>query len=228
MDSVLIIEDSKDINLMLAESLTDAGYAVKSIFTGTDGIIEIKKHHYDLILLDIMLPYKSGDEILRELRQFSEIPVIVISAKDMVGMKIDILKLGADDYITKPFDLGEVAARIESNLRRSHTREKESNIFKYKELMLDDNSKSVSVKDIQIELTAKEYMILELLLKNRGKVFTKSNIYEVVWQEEYLGDDNAIKTHISNLRSKLKKVTPTEEYIETVWGLGYRLYKDSL
>jgi DNA-binding response OmpR family regulator len=225
MDSVLIIEDSKDVNLMLAESLTDAGYAVKSIFTGTDGIIEIKRHNYDLILLDIMLPYKSGDEILRELRQFSETPVIVISAKDMVGMKIDILKLGADDYITKPFDLGEVAARIESNLRRSHNRKKESNIFKYKELMLDDNSKSVSVKDIQIELTAKEYMILELLLKNRGKVFTKSNIYEVVWQEEYLGDDNAIKTHISNLRSKLKKVTPNEEYIETVWGLGYRLYK---
>ena len=226
MDNILIIEDNKDVNLMLAESLTDAGYAVKSAFTGTDGISEIKSHEYDLILLDLMLPYKSGDEILREMRQFSETPVIVISAKDMVGTKIDVLRLGADDYITKPFDLEEVAARIESNLRRSHKQEWAGKVYTYKDLALDDNAKSVSVQGTPIELTAKEYMILELLLKNRGKVFTKSNIYEVVWQDEYFDDDNAVKTHISNLRNKLKKANASEEYIETVWGLGYRLYKD--
>jgi len=226
VDNILIIEDNKDVNLMLAESLTDAGYAVKSAFTGTDGISEIKSHEYDLILLDLMLPYKSGDEILREMRQFSETPVIVISAKDMVGTKIDVLRLGADDYITKPFDLEEVAARIESNLRRSHKQEWAGKVYTYKDLALDDNAKSVSVQGTPIELTAKEYMILELLLKNRGKVFTKSNIYEVVWQDEYFDDDNAVKTHISNLRNKLKKANASEEYIETVWGLGYRLYKD--
>lgn len=226
MDSILIIEDNKDVNLMLAEYLADAGYAVKSAFTGTDGISEIKDHEYDLILLDLMLPYKSGDEILREMRQFSGTPVIVISAKDMVGTKIDVLRLGADDYITKPFDLEEVAARIESNLRRSHKQEKDGKIYTYKDLTLDDNSKSVSVQSTPIELTAKEYMILELLLKNRGKVFTKSNIYEIVWQDEYFEDDNAVKTHISNLRNKLKKVNLNGEYIETVWGLGYRLYKE--
>lgn len=226
MDSILIIEDNKDVNLMLAESLTDAGYEVKSAFTGTDGIREIKIHEYSLVLLDLMLPYKSGDEILREMRQFSETPVIVISAKDMVSTKIDVLRLGADDYITKPFDLEEVAARIESNLRRSHKQTKESRIFGYKDLTLDDNAKTVRVQGVPIELTAKEYMILELLLKNRGKVFTKSNIYEVVWQDEYFEDDNAVKTHISNLRNKLKKANPNEEYIETVWGLGYRLYKE--
>ncbi|SMF63767.1 DNA-binding response regulator, OmpR family, contains REC and winged-helix (wHTH) domain [Paenibacillus uliginis N3/975] len=226
MESILIIEDHEDVNLMLAEALIDAGYKVKSSYTGVDGIKEIKNKSYDLILLDIMLPYKSGDEILKETREFSETPVIVISAKDMVGTKIDLLKLGADDYITKPFDLGEVVARVESNLRRAHKQLQESKVFRYKDLALDDNTKRVTVGETEMELTAKEYMILELLLKHSGKVFTKSNLYESVWKDEYLGDDNAVKTHISNLRNKLKKVNPNKEYIETVWGLGYRLYKE--
>ena len=225
MDTILIIEDNKDVNLMLVEALTDAGYAATSAFTGIDGINEIKDHAYDLILLDIMLPYKSGDEILKEMRQFSEIPVIVISAKDMVGTKIDFLKLGADDYITKPFDLSEVVARVDSNLRRSHKQIQENQVFQYKDMLLDDSTKRVSVNTIEIELTAKEYMILELLIKHRGKVFTKANLYESIWQDEYLGDENTVKTHISNLRNKLKKANPKDEYIETVWGLGYRLYK---
>lgn len=226
MDRVLIIEDNIDVNKMLAETLTDAGYEVKSAYTGIEGVNEIKNNGYDLVLLDIMLPYKSGDEILREVREFSEIPIIIISAKDLISTKIDLLKLGADDYITKPFDLGEVAARVETNLRRYHKQAQESKVFQYKDMILDDNEKRVSVNNIEIELTAKEYMILELLLKHKGKVFTKSNLYESVWKEEYMGDDNAVKTHISNLRSKLKKANPNEAYIETVWGLGYRLYKD--
>jgi len=226
MDTILIIEDNKDVNLMLAEALIDAGYEVKSVFTGTDGIGEIKNHEYDLVLLDIMLPYKSGDEILKEMRSFSETPVIIISAKDMIGTKIDLLKLGADDYITKPFDLGEVAARVESNLRRSHKQVQGNKDFQYKDILLDDSTKRVSVNSTPIELTAKEYMILEMLIKHRNKVFTKANLYESVWQYEYFEDDNAVKTHISNLRNKLKKTNPNEEYIETVWGIGYRLCKD--
>ena len=226
MDRVLIIEDNIDVNKMLAEALNDAGYQVKSVYTGIEGVDEIKNKVYDLVLLDIMLPYKSGDQILREVREFSEIPIIIISAKDLVGTKIDLLKLGADDYVTKPFDLGEVVARVETNLRRYHKQASESKVFKYKGMTLDENTKRVSVNDIEIELTAKEYMILELLLKNKGKVFTKSNLYESVWKDEYIGDDNAVKTHISNLRSKLKKANLNEAYIETVWGLGYRLYKD--
>lgn len=226
MDTILIIEDSKDVNLMLAEALIDAGYEVKSVFTGIDGILEIKNNRYDLILLDIMLPYKSGDEILKEMRGFLETPVIIISAKDMVGTKIDLLKLGADDYITKPFDLGEVVARIESNLRRCRKQIQETKVFRYKDLVLNDNAKRVCINGLSMELTAKEYMILELLLKNHGKVFTKSSLYESIWKDEYFEDDNTVKTHISNLRNKLKKANPSEEYIETVWGLGYRLYKD--
>ena len=226
MSTILVIEDNEDVNLMLKEALTDAGYMVKSAYTGMEGINEIKNFRYDLVLLDIMLPYKSGDEILKELRGFSDIPVIVISAKDMVGTKIDFLKLGADDYITKPFDLGEVVARVQSNLRRAHKQIQESKIFSYKDMVFDDDKKRVSVKGIELELTAKEYMILEMLIKYRGKVFTKANLYESIWKDEYLGDENAVKTHMSNLRNKLKKANPEEEYIETVWGLGYRLYKE--
>ncbi|MBC3887557.1 response regulator [Acetobacterium paludosum] len=225
MDMILIIEDNKDVNHMLAEALTDAGYAAKSIYTGTDGIREIKNHAYDLILLDLMLPYKSGDEILKEVRLFSDVPVIIISAKELVGTKIDLLKIGADDYITKPFDLGEVVARVESNLRRSHRQIQENKVFQHKDLALDDSTKRVSVGEREVELTAKEYLILELLLEHPSKVFTKSNLYETVWEEDYFGDDNAVKTHVSNLRSKLKKANPHEDYIETVWGFGYRLYK---
>jgi len=226
MSTILIIEDNEDVSLMLTEALTDAGYSVKSAYTGIEGINEIKKDRCDLILLDIMLPYKSGDEILKEMRGFSQKPVIVISAKDMVGTKIDLLRLGADDYITKPFDLGEVVARVEVNLRRSQLQIQENKVFSYKDMILDDSAKRVTVNEIEIELTAKEYMLLELLIKHKDKVFTKANLYESVWQDEYLGDDNAVKTHMSNLRTKLKKTNAKEEYIETVWGLGYRLYKE--
>ncbi|WP_286910004.1 response regulator transcription factor [Clostridium sp. UBA1652] len=226
MKNILVIEDNKDVNNMLSEELMDSGYKVKSIYTGTDGIKEVKENNYDLILLDIMLPYKSGDEILKEIRTFSDIPVIIISAKDMVGTKIDLLRIGADDYITKPFDLGEVVARVESNLRRTSRQIQGSNKFTYKDLTLDDNRKQVMVNNVELELTAKEYMLLEILIKNSGKVFSKSNLYESIWKEEYLGDDNTVKIHISNLRNKLKKINPDENYIETVWGLGYRLYKN--
>ena len=224
--AVLIIEDNKDVNLMLAEALTDAGYRTKSVYTGTDGLRIIQNADIDLVLLDIMLPYKSGDQVLKEMRTFSDIPVIVISAKDRIGTKIDLLKLGADDYITKPFDLGEVIARVESNLRRSKQNLKKSHTYQYKDMVLDDDTKRVALNGRELELTAKEYEILGILMRNGGKVFTKANLYETVWGSEYLGDDNAVKTHISNLRNKLKKANPDQEYIETVWGLGYRLCRN--
>lgn len=219
--NLLIIEDNHDVNSMLREVLINEGYAVDSAYTGIDGLMSFKKNSYDLILLDLMLPYKSGDEVLKEIRKSSEIPVIIISAKDIVGTKIDLLKLGADDYITKPFDLNEVAARVEAQLRRSN-KLISTKAITYKDIVLDDKYKKITANGVELELTAKEYQLLELFLKNRSKVFTKANIYETIWQDAYLGDDNAVKTHISNLRSKLKAASPQNEYIETVWGLGYR------
>lgn len=223
---ILIVEDQKDVNAMLAQILKQAGYQIQSEYTGTDAINAIKTKEFELVLLDIMLPYKSGDEVLREMRTFTDTPVIVISAKDMVGTKIDLLKLGADDYITKPFDLGEVVARVESLLRRTRRKENKDKPFTYKDITLDSATKRVSIGEKELDLTAKEYKILELLITNLGRVFTKANLYEIVWEDEYFEDDNAVKTHISNLRSKLKKANPNNDYIETVWGLGYRLYKE--
>jgi Response regulators consisting of a CheY-like receiver domain and a winged-helix DNA-binding domain len=225
MDKILIIEDNKDVNLLIKETLIKEGYLVDTALDGVTGLKALKAGDYDLLLLDIMLPYLSGDEILKELRIYSEMPVIILSAKDMISTKIDLLKLGADDYITKPFDLGELAARVATQLRRIHKHEKTNTVLTYKDMSIDQSNKRIVVNGEELVLTAKEYFILELLLQNKGKVFSKANIYETIWGEEYLGDDNAVKTHMSNLRSKLKKANPSEEYIETIWGIGYRLCK---
>lgn len=219
---ILVVEDNEDVSKMIKTTLHAAGFQTDQSFTGMDAMDKLKANTYELILLDMMLPFKSGDSILKELRTFSDTPVIVISAKDTVTTKIDMLRLGADDYITKPFDLEEMVARILSTLRRTKTIGREKETLNWRKLTLEERSKQVTVNGSLVELTQKEYMILELLMKHKGQVFTKAHLYETIWAEEYLGDDNAIKTHISNLRCKLKAKDNTYDYIETVWGLGYR------
>lgn len=232
MERLLVIEDNVNVSRMLCEVLRDDGYEVDVAYDGMTGLQKFKEGDYQMLLLDLMLPYRSGDEILKEIRTYSDIPVMILSAKDMIHTKIDMLQLGADDYITKPFDLGEVSARVETHLRRyrkcngKQQTDEDDLIYTYKDLQLSSAMKKATVGENELDLTAKEYQILELLLMNQNKVFSKANLYETLWQEEYLGDDNAIKTHISNLRSKLKKANPEGEYIETVWGLGYRMYRD--
>ena len=198
MSRILIIEDSADINSLLSETLRSAGFETESAFDGLNGQKAALSGRFDLIITDIMLPYVCGDEILRKLREKSNLPVIVISAKDMVSTKIDLLRMGADDYITKPFDLGEVVARAENALRRAGGAAASSGtVLRYKDIELDCSDMRVTVGGREVKCTAKETLILEMLLRNPDKVFTKSNIYESVWQEEYLGDDNAVKTHIT-------------------------------
>lgn len=224
MERILIIEDEKDVSRLLVQALQDNGYETVPVYNGPDGIKKIQEENFQMVLLDLMLPYKSGDEVLKEIRKESDIPVIIISARNMVQTKIDLLVMGADDYITKPFDLGEVAARVFSNLRRYENRQHSSPKIIYKELELDEESKTISVCGHALDLTAKEYQMFSLFIKFPRKVFSKANLYETIWGGEYIGDDNVIKTHISNIRNKLKSRTDTG-YIETVWGLGYRLYK---
>lgn len=224
MEKILIIEDNRDLNAMLVKFLQGCGYNTQSAYDGVSGEQMAVSGDYDLILLDIMLPYKSGDQILQVIRRTSNKPIIVISAKDMIGTKIDMLKSGADDYITKPFDLGELEARIITNLRRYQASAAQSEMLTFKDIELNIQSKTVSVGGNQVVLTAKEYLIMELFLRNQEKIFSKSNIYETIWGMDYLGDDSSVKSHLSRLRSKLNNAGG-DEYIETVWGMGYRLKK---
>lgn len=224
--SILVIEDDKEINSLLCKALSNNDYITESAYTGIQGLDMLKTEKYDMVLLDIMLPYKSGDKLLQELRIFSDIPVLVISAKETTQIKIDLLQSGADDYITKPFDLDEVVARVEANLRRTQqiSVTKNRSLF-YKDIMLDTSAKQVFINNNEITLTATEIKILELLLSQPQKVYSKANLFESIWNEEYTVDDNTLNVHISRLRQKLKKANEKEEYIETLWGLGYRLAK---
>lgn len=224
-NTVLIAEDDKEINQLLRNYLEEEGYNCLSAGTGLDALRLIKEEAPDLVLLDLMLPLKSGDAVLEEVRKFSDVPVIVVSAKDMVRTKIDLMRLGADDYVTKPFDLDELLVRIEAVLRRSGRNDKTSNApLKFKNMEIDTDLKKVFVSGHELSLAAKEYSILELIIGNPTKLFSKANLFESVWKEKYMDDDNIIKVHMSNIRSKIKEYDP-DEYIETVWGMGYRLKK---
>lgn len=223
MRRILIVEDDKEINGLLYKLLGENGYQPQAAFTGIDGLNMLCADSFDLVLLDIMLPFKSGDEVLRKLRSFSNTPVIMITAKDLTQTKIDLLRLGADDYITKPFDVDEVLARIEAALRRYNPTQALDKILTYQHIVIDCEAKRVTVSGETIALTATEYAILELLMLNPTKIFSKRNLFERISGEQYLSDDNTMNVHISNMRQKLRGAG---KYIETVYGMGYRLARN--
>ncbi|WP_419960694.1 response regulator transcription factor [Psychrobacillus sp. BM2] len=222
---ILVVEDDNDINELLCNIIRKSGYIPQPAYSGTEAMLYIKNREWDMLLLDLMLPGMTGEEILENISERMTCPIIIISARLEQQTKIDALRTGADDYITKPFDIGEVSARIDSHLRRY---QKMGNISKkkelrYKDLTIDTEAKLVQVNNKILTLTAREYAILNLLLSSPKKIFTKANVFESVWKEEFHGDDNTINVHISNVRNKLAKANPNEEYIETIWGMGYRL-----
>lgn len=233
MPKLLVIEDDREINHLICEYMAEAGYEMLSASNGLEGLAMLERiKDIDLCLLDLMLPMKSGDRVIARLREFSEVPVIVLSAKDTIQTKIDLFRMGADDYITKPFDLDELLVRVEAVLKRTAYRvgtgenrkqeQKAGQSYSYKNLVLDDQAKIVRVNGNKLDLTVKEYGILKLLLENPKKLFSKANLFESVWNETYYPEDNALKVHMSNLRTKIKKYDD-REYIETVWGMGYKL-----
>ncbi|MDP4090055.1 MAG: response regulator transcription factor [Bacillota bacterium] len=224
--NILVVEDDNHINNMLAALLTRNGYNVKQAYSGTEARLYLERGEFHLVLLDLMLPGMNGEELLKEIRNTRQMPIIIITAKLDRQSKVEMLRAGADDYIIKPFDIEEVSARVYSNIRRylefGDGAGKTGNLT-YKDITLNKETKEILVNGTAVILTAREFAILELLLSHPRKVFTKANLFESVWGDEYLGDDNTVNVHMSNLRNKLLRANPQEEYIETIWGMGYRL-----
>ncbi len=232
MRKVLVVEDDQEIRNLLKNFLVENEFEVDEAKDGNIASDKISDEQYDIILMDMMLPFKSGDVLIKELRDSKDAkkagtPVIVLSAKTMKDTRLEVLRMGADDYIIKPFDLDEVLVRIEVVLRRSENEGKSdsgvsTNVLSHNGLVLDKEMNSVMFEGTPVKLTAKELLLLELFLQNPQKTFTKANLYETVWEDTYYYEDNTINVHMSNLRSKLKKATG-HEFIETVWGIGYKL-----
>jgi len=220
--TILIIEDDKDINEMLTKLLTNNNYNVLNAYSGTEGVL-VHNDNIDLILLDLMLPGKNGEEIIKELKNKNNVPVIVMSAIQDIDKKVDLFDLGANDYITKPFHNDELLARIKVQLRdKSNTI---SNILKFKDVELNKVNFTVNCNNKEVAFTKKEFELLKLFMENENQTLTKSMIFDSIWNDENSADDNTLNVHISKIKNKLKECNPDEEYIETVWSIGYRLKK---
>lgn len=221
---ILVVEDDQDINRLLCRILTDGGYDVRPAFSGSEAVLWAEQYDYDLVLLDLMLPGITGEEFIARMRKKRTMPIIVLSAKAGLEDRVNVLRLGADDFIPKPFDNAEVLARVEAQLRRykQFSAPGGGQVLRCGDLELDREAIRVTAGGREVTLTAREFEILALLMSHPRKVFTREQLYESAWGGEYMGDDNTVNVHISNLRSKLSKVSD-QEYIKTVWGIGFKM-----
>ena len=223
---ILIVDDDENIAELISLYLTKECFDTMMVHDGEDALSAFDTYAPNLILLDLMLPGIPGEEVLRDIRKKGNTPVIILTAKDTIDDKVEFLRGGADDYVTKPFDIKEVTARVEVQIRRAETtgRKEEEHRFTYQELELNKGDFTVKVGNTELpHITKQEFSILELLLKHPKKVFSKEEMFEYAWEEQYMGETKTLDVHISNIRKKIKAVTD-KEYIETVWGIGYRLH----
>ena len=221
---ILVVEDDQDINRLLCRILTDGGCDVRPAFSGSEAVLWAEQYDYDLVLLDLMLPGLTGEEFIARMRRRKTMPIIVLSAKAGLEDRVNVLRLGADDFIPKPFDNDEVLARVEAQLRRykQFSTPGGGQVLRCGDLELDRDAIRVTAGGREVALTAREFEILSLLMSHPRKVFTREQLYESAWGGEYMGDDNTVNVHISNLRSKLAKASD-REYIKTVWGIGFKM-----
>ena len=224
---LLLVEDDIEISQMLKDYLKAENNEVICAADGKEACEKFDSDSYSLVLLDLMIPKISGMEVMQHIRRSSTVPIIIVSAKDTDADKTLGLGLGADDYITKPFSVTEVLARIKANIRRStqysKPAEPESEMLVVGDLVMNLTDYTVAKKNVRVDLTAKEYEILKLLLQNPKKVYTKEQMYSLIWNDAYLGDENAVNVHISRLRNKIEDNPRTPKYVITVWGIGYKL-----
>jgi len=222
---VLVVEDDTDINMLIKKILEKSDFNVIQAFSGTEAQLRLSMDQYDVVLLDLMIPGITGEQLIPMICEKS-IPIIVLSAKVGLKDRVNVLNLGADDYITKPFEAEDVIARVNAVLRRTNKKNVELNdkmeSYSYKKLKLSANSRKVIIDETEIFLTAHEFDLLYLLIKNPQKVYSREALYEEVWQGGYYGEDNTVNVHISNIRKKISEVTPND-YIKTVWGIGFKL-----
>ena len=231
MARILIVEDNNEIQEILRTLLSEEHEVIQA-FSGTEGMIRFEQGGIDLILLDIMLPGKNGDQVLKAIRQASSVPVIMLTALSDKKLISQYLLDGANDYITKPFDLDEVFARVTVQLRQNSDKQSaeiehpDKLIQQLKNIQFDADSFEIKNSQETIRLAKKECLILQTLLGHPKKIFTKEELYELVWEDTYLPGDNTLNTHLSNLRKKLSQLDPEQEYIENIWGVGVRLKGD--
>ncbi len=221
---VLVVDDEKVIVKGIKFSLEQEGMEVSCAYDGEEALELAKETEYDIILLDLMLPGLSGLEVCQQIREFSNVPIIMLTAKSEDMDKIMGLEYGADDYVTKPFNILEVKARIKAILRRSSRPEESrsmSNVVEIKDLRMDFENRRVFIKGREINLTAKEFDVLELLITNPNKVYSRENLRGIVWGYDYPGDVRTVDVHIRRLREKIEENPSEPKYIHTKWGVGY-------
>jgi DNA-binding response OmpR family regulator len=218
---ILIIEDNEEINDILKEAVNGAGYEAVQSFSGSEGLLRFSTEDFDMVLLDLMLPGIKGEEVLQKIKEKSDIPVLVLSAKTDIEGKVNLLRQGASDYITKPFDVREVLARIDLHAKDSGTKNVSNDLI-YNEITINDESHVCSVNGNEISLTKHEFNLLRLLVLHPEKVYSKRELFELAWEEEYIGEDNTVNVHISNIRKKIREYSDNE-YIKAVWGIGFRI-----
>ena len=223
MYKVLIADDNKQIVSILSEYCKKNNFTVSTVFDGEAALKEIEENEFDIILLDVMMPKKDGFDVCRQVRTFSNVPIIMITARGEDYEKIMGLEIGADDYIVKPFSPGEIIARTNAILRRITPKNDESaKIFIYDNLEIDLNNFTVKINDEIISLTKKEIEILWTLATNQNKVFTRENLLDLIWGFDYFGESRTVDTHIKRLRAKLDNYKHDKWNIKTIWGVGYK------
>ena len=226
MKRILLVEDEKEISLMVKNYLTKEGYIVDTAFNGEEWLFQFRQKDYSLVILDIMMPKMDGIDLIKRIREKSNVPAIILSAKDGEIDKALGLGFGADDYVAKPFSMVELSARVKAAIRRateySNEEVKQNKVIKVDDLTIDINNYSVKRGDEDLKLTNKEFEIFKLFLTNPNIVFTKEQIYRQVWEDEFMGDDNIINVHIRRLREKVERDPSKPKYIKTLWGIGYK------
>ncbi len=223
---IIVCDDDEDINELIAIYLKKDGYKVIQCFNGKEAIAALGKNHVDLIIMDIMMPGEDGIKVVERIRETSDVPIIFLSAKSELNDKLKGLDIGGDDYMTKPFEILELKARIKSIIKRSSTttEKKDKKVYKIGNLKVDQDTKQISLHGKPIKFTPIEYKIMVYFAKNRGKVLSSNDIYKEVWNEsEAYNIENTIAVHIRHIREKIEKDSREPKYIKVVWGIGYKM-----